>query len=52
MLSVDEECELVEWLYYKGDIDVVKGLILLYLWFVVYVVCGYFGYGLLMVDLV
>lgn len=47
MLSVDEERALVEKLYYYGDLEVVKTLILFYLRFVVYIVRNYAGYGLL-----
>ncbi|EKF9849321.1 RNA polymerase sigma factor RpoH [Vibrio cholerae] len=52
MLSADEERELAERLYYKGDIDAAKGLILSHLRFVVHVARGYSGYGLPMADLV
>lgn len=52
MLLVDEEWEFVEKLYYQGDLEVVKKLILFYLCFVVYIVCNYLGYGLLQVDLI
>ncbi len=52
MLSAEEERELAERLYYDGEIEAAKGLILSHLRFVVHVARGYSGYGLPMADLV
>jgi RNA polymerase sigma-32 factor len=52
MLTAEEERELAERLFYKGEIDAAKGLILSHLRFVVHVARGYSGYGLPMADLV
>ncbi len=52
MLSADEERELAERLYYDGEIEAAKGLILSHLRFVVHVARGYSGYGLPMADLI
>jgi RNA polymerase sigma-32 factor len=52
MLTAEEEHELAERLYYKGEIEAAKGLILSHLRFVVHIARGYSGYGLPMADLV
>ncbi|SDH88918.1 RNA polymerase sigma-32 factor [Vibrio xiamenensis] len=52
MLTAEEERELAERLYYDGEIEAAKGLILSHLRFVVHVARGYSGYGLPMADLV
>lgn len=52
MLSAEEEKALAEKLYYKGDLDAAKKLILSHLRFVVHVARNYSGYGLPQSDLV
>lgn len=52
MLTADGERELAERLYYNGDIEGAKALILSHLRFVVHVARGYTGYGLPLADLI
>lgn len=52
MLSAEEEKELGEKLYYQGDVDAAKQLILSHLRFVAHVARGYSGYGLPQADLI
>jgi len=52
MLTAEEEKDLAVRLYFKGEIDAAKSLILSHLRFVVHIARGYSGYGLPMADLV
>ncbi|EGV07360.1 alternative sigma factor RpoH [Haemophilus pittmaniae HK 85] len=52
MLTAEEEKELSERLYYQGDLDAAKALILSHLRFVIHVARGYSGYGLPQADLI
>ncbi len=52
MLTAEEEKELAERLYYRGDIEAAKKLVLSHLRFVVHVARGYSGYGLPQADLI
>ncbi|MCQ9123382.1 RNA polymerase factor sigma-32 [Rodentibacter caecimuris] len=52
MLTAEEEKELAERLYYNGDIDAAKKLVLSHLRFVIHVARGYSGYGLPQADLI
>lgn len=52
MLTLEEEKELAERLYYQEDLEAAKKLILSHLRFVVHVARGYSGYGLPQADLI
>ncbi|WP_367680427.1 RNA polymerase sigma factor RpoH [Candidatus Fukatsuia anoeciicola] len=52
MLTAEEEQELAERLYYQGDLDAAKQLILSHLRFVAHVARNYSGYGLPQADLI
>lgn len=52
MLTAEEERELAERLYYDGDVDAAKQLVLPHLRFVAHVARGYSGYGLPQADLI
>ncbi|OOF40683.1 RNA polymerase factor sigma-32 [Rodentibacter mrazii] len=52
MLTAEEEKELAERLYYNGDIEAAKKLVLSHLRFVIHVARGYSGYGLPQADLI
>ncbi|BFU60155.1 MULTISPECIES: RNA polymerase sigma factor RpoH [Rodentibacter] len=52
MLTAEEEKELAERLYYQGDIEAAKKLVLSHLRFVIHVARGYSGYGLPQADLI
>lgn len=52
MLTATEEKELAERLYYNGDIEAAKKLVLSHLRFVIHVARGYSGYGLPQADLI
>ncbi len=52
VLSEDEERELAERLYYDGDVDAARRLVLSHLRFVVHIARTYRGYGLPLGDLV
>ncbi|MFD0966015.1 RNA polymerase sigma factor RpoH [Seminibacterium arietis] len=52
MLTLDEEKELTERLYYQEDLEAAKKLILSHLRFVIHVARGYSGYGLPQADLI
>ncbi|MCK3657961.1 RNA polymerase factor sigma-32 [Pasteurellaceae bacterium Pebbles2] len=52
MLTLDEEKELAERLYYHEDLEAAKALILSHLRFVIHVARGYSGYGLPQADLI
>lgn len=52
MLTVEEEKELAERLYYNGDLDAAKKLIVSHLRFVIHVARNYSGYGLSQADLI
>lgn len=52
MLTAEEEKKLAEQLYYKGDLEAAKILILAHLRFVIHIARNYSGYGLLQADLV
>ncbi|UJF19294.1 RNA polymerase sigma factor RpoH [Vibrio sp. SS-MA-C1-2] len=52
MLSAEEEKEYAERLFYQGDIEGAKRLILSHLRFVVHIARGYTGYGLPLADLI
>ena len=51
-LSVEEEKALAEQLYYDGDVDAARRLVMAHLRFVVYVARSYSGYGLSEADLI
>lgn len=52
VLSVDEERRLAEDLYYHGDLDAARRLVLSHLRFVVHIARSYNGYGLPLGDLI
>lgn len=52
LLSVEEEKELAEKLYYDADLDGARRLVMSHLRFVVYVAKSYSGYGLSEADLI
>lgn len=52
MLAAEEEKVLAERLYYQGDLEAAKRLILSHLRFVVYIARKYSGYGLPRADLI
>ena len=52
LLSVEEEKALAEKLYYDGDLDGARRLVMSHLRFVVYVAKSYSGYGLSEADLI
>ena len=52
LLSVEEEKALGEKLYYDGDVDAARRLVMAHLRFVVYVARSYSGYGLSEADLI
>lgn len=52
VLSVDEERELGERLYYDGDVDAARQLVMAHLRFVVHIAKSYAGYGLSQSDLI
>ncbi|WWO95595.1 MAG: RNA polymerase sigma factor RpoH [Candidatus Dasytiphilus stammeri] len=52
MLSAEEEKNLAKKLYYEGDLDSAKTLILSHLRFVVHIARNYSGYGLSQSDLI
>lgn len=52
MLTAQEERELAERLYYDGDLDAARMLIVSHLRFVVHVARNYSGYGLSQADLI
>lgn len=52
MLTAEKERELAERLYYDGDLDAAKRLIVSHLRFVIHVARNYSGYGLLQADLI
>jgi RNA polymerase sigma-32 factor len=52
VLTVDQEKELAERLYYQEDLDAARQLIMSHLRFVVHIAKGYSGYGLPQGDLI
>lgn len=52
MLTITEEKKLAERLYYHGDLDAAKTLIVSHLRFVIHVARNYSGYGLSQADLI
>lgn len=52
ILTLDEEKALAERLYYDGDLDAARSLVLAHLRFVVHIARSYNGYGLSLADLV
>lgn len=52
ILTVDQERELAEALYYRGDLDAARQMVLAHLRFVVYIAKSYSGYGLAQADLI
>ena len=52
MLSREEEQALAEALYYEGDVEAARKLVLAHLRFVVHIARGYNGYGLSQADLI
>lgn len=52
MLTAEKERELAERLYYSGDLDAAKKLIVSHLRFVIHVSRNYSGYGLSQADLI
>merc|ERR1711977_106719 len=52
MLTAEEEKSLAERLYYDGDIEAAKKLVLSHLRFVIHVAKSYSGYGLPQADLI
>lgn len=52
VLSVDEERKLGESLYYEGDVDAARHLVMAHLRFVVHIAKSYAGYGLSQSDLI
>ncbi|WWO96854.1 MAG: RNA polymerase sigma factor RpoH [Candidatus Dasytiphilus stammeri] len=52
MLSVEEEIKLTQKLYYHGDLEAAKFLILSHLRFVIHIARNYSGYGLGQSDLI
>jgi len=51
-LSAEEEQELAERLFYKGDLEAAKKLVMSHLRFVAYIAKSYAGYGLAQADLI
>lgn len=52
LLKVDRERELTEKLYYEGDLDAARQLVMSHLRFVVFIARSYSGYGLSEADLI
>jgi RNA polymerase sigma-32 factor len=52
VLSVEEERDLGERLYYQGDVEAARQLVLSHLRFVVHIARSYAGYGLAQADLI
>lgn len=52
MLSASEEKALAERLFYEGDLDAAKKLVMSHLRFVAYIAKSYAGYGLAIADLI
>ena len=52
MLSKEEEQQLAEELYYEGNVEAARRLVLAHLRFVVHIARGYNGYGLSQADLI
>jgi RNA polymerase sigma-32 factor len=52
VLTADEENALAERLYYEGDLDAARNLVMSHLRFVVHIARSYNGYGLPLADLV
>ncbi|GHD49833.1 RNA polymerase, sigma 32 subunit, RpoH [Marinobacter persicus] len=52
VLSAEEERELGERLYYQGDVEAARQLVLSHLRFVVHIARSYAGYGLAQADLI
>ena len=52
MLSASEEKALAERLFYEGDLDAAKKLVMSHLRFVAYIAKSYAGYGLAVADLI
>jgi RNA polymerase sigma-32 factor len=52
MLSAEREQELAEALYYRGDLDAAREMVLAHLRFVVHIARSYSGYGLNLGDLI
>ena len=52
VLSVEEERELAERLYYKNDLEAARRLVMSHMRFVVHVAKSYSGYGLSQADLI
>lgn len=52
VLTADEERELAERLYYDGDVDAARHLVLSHLRFVIHIARSYSGYGLAQADLI
>ncbi len=52
VLSADRERELGEALYYKGDLEAARELVMAHLRFVVHIAKSYNGYGLPLADLI
>lgn len=52
VLSAEEEKELAERLYYDGDLDAARNLVMAHLRFVVHIAKTYSGYGLSQADLI
>lgn len=52
MLSVEQEQELAQRLYFEGDLEAARQLVFAHLRFVVYVAKSYGGYGLSQADLI
>lgn len=52
MLSKEEEQRLAEELYYEGNVEAARRLVLAHLRFVVHIARGYNGYGLSQADLI
>jgi RNA polymerase sigma-32 factor len=51
-LSAEEELQLAERLFYKGDLEAAKKLVMSHLRFVAYIAKSYAGYGLAQADLI
>lgn len=52
VLTADEEKQLAEHLYYNGDVDAARKLVMAHLRFVVHIAKSYSGYGLSQADLI